>query len=146
MIGGADHPLPRGRGPGGPRGGVVGADGSGRAVAFRVAPGQAHGPPHAVPRLDRLPGAPRRVVAARGHACHACRDHVWTLGARPAVPARRDEAAVAGPDRAHATRARVERLWGRSKERRAVATRHETTARSILGGPCRAASIDRLSP
>jgi hypothetical protein len=34
------------------------ADGLGRAVAFIVAPGQAHELPHGIPLLDRLPGVP----------------------------------------------------------------------------------------
>src|SRR5215207_7841984 len=38
------------------------ADGLGRAVAFILAPGQAHELPHAVPLLDRLPGVPKWVV------------------------------------------------------------------------------------
>ena len=118
------------------------ADGSGRAVAFRLAPGQAHEPPHAVPLLDRLPGVPRWVVADRGYASHAFRDHVWNTGARPAVPPKRNEAAVACPDRAYDNRNRVERLWGRLKEWRAVATRYEKTATSFMGVLCLAATLD----
>src|SRR5215217_6535894 len=40
------------------------ADGAGRAIAFRWAPGQAHELPQAL----ALPGVPCRVVADRGHA------------------------------------------------------------------------------
>ena len=120
------------------------ADGSGRAVAFRLAPGQAHELPHAVPLLDRLPGVPRWVVADRGYASHAFRDHVWNTGARPAVPPTRNEAPVACPDWAYNTRNRVERLWGRLKEWRAVATRYEKTAASFMGVLCLAASLDWL--
>lgn len=65
MIGSADHPLPKARGPGGPRGACGIADASGRAIAFRIAPGQAHELPHAVPLLDRLPGVPKWVVGDR---------------------------------------------------------------------------------
>jgi hypothetical protein len=36
----------------------------------------------------------------------------------------------------------IERLWGRLKEWRAVATRYEKTARSFLGVLCLAASMD----
>ena len=61
------------------------ADGLGRAVAFILAPGQAHELPQAVPLLDRLPGVPKWVVADRGHASHTFREHVWNLGARPAI-------------------------------------------------------------
>jgi hypothetical protein len=120
------------------------ADGSGRAVAFRVAPGQAHELPHAVPLLDRLPGVPRRVVAGRGYAGRASREHVWSRGARPAIPAKRNEAPVACPEWAHLDRNRAERLWGRPKEWRAVATRYGKTARSFTGVLRLAASMDWL--
>ena len=39
-----------------------------------------------------------------------------------------------------------ERLWGRLKEWRAVATRYEKTATSYLGVLCLAATIDWLKP
>ena len=120
------------------------ADGSGRAVAFRLAPGQAHELPHAVPLLGRLPGVPRWVVSDRGYANHAFRDHVWNTGARPAIPPKRNEAPVACPDWAYNNRNRVERLWGRLKEWRAVATRYEKTAASFMGVLCLAASLDWL--
>jgi transposase len=120
------------------------ADGSGRAVAFRLAPGQAHELPHAVPLLARLPRVPRWVVADRGYASHAFREHVWDAGARPAIPPKRNEAPVACPDWAYNNRNRVERLWGRLKEWRAVATRYEKTAASFMGVLCLAASLDWL--
>ncbi len=74
------------------------ADAPGRALGFALAPGQAHELPHAVPLLARLPGVPRWVVADRGYSSHALREHVWNLGARPAIPTRRTEAPVACPD------------------------------------------------
>jgi transposase len=120
------------------------ADGAGRAVAFRVAPGQAHELPHALPLLDQLPGVPGWVVADRGYASHAFREHVWSRGSRPAIPAKRNEAPVACPDWAYNNRNRVERLWARLKEWRAVATRYEKTAASFMGVLCLAASIDWL--
>jgi hypothetical protein len=46
------------------------ADGLGRAVAFILAPGQAHELPHAIPLLDRLPAVPKWVVADRGFSPH----------------------------------------------------------------------------
>jgi hypothetical protein len=48
-----------------------------------------------VPLLARLPGVPVWVVADRGYSSHAFRDHIWNIGARPAVPTRGDEAPVA---------------------------------------------------
>jgi transposase len=84
------------------------ADGLGRAVAFILAPGQAHELPHAVPLLERLPGVPKWVVADRGLSSHAFREHIWSLGARPAIPSKQNEAPVACPDWIYANRNHVE--------------------------------------
>ncbi len=118
------------------------ADGRGRAVAFALAPGQAHELPLAPGLLARLPRRPLWVVADRGYASHAFRERVWGLGARPAVPARSNEAPVACPAWAYNNRSLVERLWGRLKEWRAVATRYEKTASSFIGVLCLAATLD----
>ena len=118
------------------------ADAAGRAVAFKLAPGQAHELPHAVPLLDRLPGVPGWVVADRGLSSHAFRERIWDMGARPAIPPKANEAPVACPPWIYNNRERVERLWGRLKEWRAIATRYEKTARSFLGVLCLAAAID----
>jgi hypothetical protein len=48
------------------------ADSAGRA-AFRIAPGQAHELPHALPLLARLSDVPGWVVAGRGLSSHAFR-------------------------------------------------------------------------
>src|SRR4051794_24726038 len=74
------------------------ADGLGRAVAFILAPGQAHELPQAIPLLERLPGVPQWVVADRGLSSHAFREHIWSLGARPAIPSKRNEDEVACPE------------------------------------------------
>ncbi len=120
------------------------ADGTGRAVAFALAPGQAHELPRAVPRLARLPNVPLWVVADRGYSSHSFREHIWNLGARPAVPSKQNEAPVACSNWACASRRLVENLWARLKEWRAVATRYEKTARSFLGVLCLAATFDWL--
>ena len=118
------------------------ADGGGRAIAFRIAPGQAHELPHAVPLLATLPGVPRWVVADRGYTSHRFREHIWSMGSRPAIPPRRDEAPVACPDWIYNNRNVIERLWARLKEWRAVATRYEKTAASFVGLLHLAAAID----
>jgi hypothetical protein len=96
-----------------------------------------------VPLLARLPDVPLWVVANRGYSSHSFREYVWDLGARPAVPAKRNEAPVACPAWAYANRL-VENLWARLKEWRAVATRYEKTATSLLGVLCLAATLDWL--
>jgi transposase len=122
------------------------ADGRGRAVAFALAPGQAHELPLAPGLLDQLPRVPLWVVGDRGYSAHAFRELVWDSGARPAIPTRGNEAAVACPDYIYNNRNLVERLWGRLKEWRAVATRYEKTATSYLGVLCLAATMDWLKP
>jgi transposase len=113
-------------------------------VTFALAPGQAHEAPMAPMLLDGLPGSPRWVVGDRGLSSDALREQVWNMGPRPAIPARRNEAPVRCPSWIYVNRNRVERLWGRLKEWRAVATRYEKTARSFMGVLCLAASMDWL--
>ena len=120
------------------------ADGLGRAVAFILAPGQAHELPQAIPLLERLPGVPQWVVADRGLSSHAFREHIWTLGARPAIPSKRNAEEVACPEWIYANRNHVERLWARLKEWRAFAPRSEKTASSFMGVLCLAATLDWL--
>ena len=121
------------------------ADASGRAVAVRIAPGQAHELPHAIPLLNRLPGVPKGVVGDRGLTSCAFREPIWGIGARPAIPPQRHEAPVACPDGISNKRNQVERLWARLKEWRAVATRYEKTAASYLGDLRLAAAFDWLA-
>jgi transposase len=118
------------------------ADGLGRAVAFIVAPGQAHELPHAIPLLDRVPGVPQWVVGDRGYASHAFRQHIREQGSRPAIPTKRNEAPVAYPEWIYTNRNMVERLWARLKEWRAVATRYEKTASFFMGILHLAAALD----
>jgi transposase len=120
------------------------ADGGGRAIAFRLAPGQAPELPQAVPLPEALPGVPRWVVADRGYTSHRFREHLWGVGARPAIPPRRHEAPVLCPSWVYRNRNRVERLRARLKEGRAIATRYEKTATSFLGVLCLAAAMDWL--
>ena len=75
---------------------------------------------------------------------HAFREHVWSLGARPAIPSKQNEAPVACPEWVYNNRNYVERLWARLKEWRAIATRYEKTARSFMGVLCLAATLDWL--
>ena len=96
--------------------------------------------------LDGLPDSPLWVVADRGFSSDTIRSQVWDMGARPAIPTKRNEAAQHCPDYIYVHRNRIERLWGRLKEWRAVATRYEKTARSFMGVLCLAAAQDWLKP
>ena len=88
--------LGRSRGGYGTKACVI-ADGRGRAVAFALAPGQAHEVLMAPGLLDCLPDVPGWVVGDRGLASEAFRERIRDLGARPAIPPRRTDAPVACP-------------------------------------------------
>ena len=94
--------------------------------------------------LERLPDVPTWVVGDRGLASHAFRERTWDMGARPAIPPKRNEAPVACPEWIYNNRNMVERLWARLKEWRTVATRYEKTAYSFMGVLSLAATLDWL--
>src|SRR3954452_7072793 len=135
--------LGRSRGGYGTKACVI-ADGRGRAIAFALAPGQAHELPLAPGLLGCLPDVPGWIVGDRGFASDAFRERIWNLGARPAIPPRRTDPPVACPEWIYNNRHLVENLWARLKEWRAVATRYDKTARSFLGILCLAATADWL--
>ena len=114
------------------------------AIAFRIAPGQAHELPHAVPLLDHLQGVPKWVAGDRGYTSHRFRDHIWQLGARPAIPRLRHEVPVACPAWIYNNRNVIEHFWARLKEWCAVATRYEKTAARFTGVLCLAATLDYI--
>jgi transposase len=118
------------------------ADSHGRAIAFRIAPGQAHELPEAIPLLDSLPGVPPWIVADRGYSSSSFREHIWSICAKPAIPTKSKEAPVACPYWIYNNRNAVERLWARLNEWRDIATRYEKTASSFMGVLCLAAAID----
>ncbi len=118
------------------------ANGAGRAIAFALAPGQAHELPMAPGLLDCLAGIPGWVVGDRGLSSHDFRECIWDSGARPAIPSKRNEEQLACPTWIYTNRNMVERLWARLKEWRAVATRYEKTATSFMSVLCFAATLD----
>lgn len=121
-------------------------DGSGRAIGFALAPRQANELPMAPVLLSFLTAVALWIVADRGYSSHAFRMLIWSLGARPAIPTRRNEAPVACPPWIYQNRNRVERFWSRVKQWRALATRYEKTERSFMGVLCMAATMDWLRP
>jgi transposase len=132
--------------PGRSRGGYgtktcVIADGRGRAIAFALAPGQAHELPLAPGLPGCLPDIPGWVVGDRGLAPDAFGERIRDLGARPAIPTRRTDASASCPEWIYNNRHLVENLRARLKGWRAVATRCKKTARSFL---CLAAATDWL--
>lgn len=75
------------------------ADGRGMAVAFALAPGQAHESRQAPELLAAMPHPAFWSVADRDYASHAVRQRRWDRGSRPAIPAKTsDRQPVACPD------------------------------------------------
>ena len=72
------------------------ADGRGRAIAFVLAPGQAHELPLAPGLLGCLPDVPGWIVGDRGFAADAFRDRIWAMGARRAARDPTEEDRCAG--------------------------------------------------
>ncbi len=107
-----------------------------------LAPGQAHEAPLAPALLSALPDTPLWVVGDKGFSSDAIRTQVWDMGARPAIPTKSNEAPLRCPDWIYKHRNEVERLWGRLKEWRAVATRYDKLAQSFMGVLCLAATLD----
>ena len=96
--------------------------------------------------LQGLPDTPLWVVADRGYSSDAIRTQVWDMNARPAIPAKRNEAAQRCPDFIYVHRKPGRAALGQAKEWRAVATRYEETATSFMGVLCLAAARDWLKP
>jgi transposase len=119
-------------------------DGCGRAIGFALAPGQANELPMAPVLLSFLTAMALWIVGDRGYSSHAFRMLIWSLGSRPAIPTKRNEAPGACPPWIYHNRNLVERFWSRVKEWRAVATRYEKTERSFMGVLCMAATMDWL--
>lgn len=80
------------------------------------------------------------MVAYRGYGSNAFREHVWSIGTRPVIPTKRNEAPVACAEWIQNNRNQVGQLWARLNEWVAVATRYETTANSFMGVLCLAAA------
>lgn len=117
-------------------------DGGGRAIASALSPGQAHELPMARGLLACMPSMPLRVVCNRGYISNAFREHIWNMSTRSTIPPRRTDPPLRCDAYIYRNRNVVERLWGRLKEWRAVATRYEKTALSFLGVLSLAAALD----
>lgn len=111
-------------------------------------PGQAS-EPRAAPALlliAALPGTVRRVVRDAAYSSAAWFALVMEAGALPVVRSDPTHPKAKHFDRAaYRRRHKVENLWARLKEWRAVVTRYDKTATSFLGGLHLAAAFDCLS-
>ena len=85
-----------------------------------------------------------RAVCDRGYSSRDWRARIRAAGAEPVVPANPTHPPVTYDRSAYARRHRVENLWARLKEWRALATRYDKTSASFLGTLHLAASLDWL--
>ncbi|MDJ0388520.1 IS5 family transposase [Roseomonas sp. E05] len=145
--GAAAQALGRSRGGHGTKACTI-CDGRGRALGFALIPGQAS-------ELRVAPawlliaanlGPLGRVVCDGAYASALWLHLVEETGARPVMRANPTHRNARPYDRAvYRRRHRVENLWARLKEWRAVATRYDKAATSFSGGLYLAAALDRLS-
>ena len=119
-------------------------DGRGRALGFRLLPGNRNELKVAADLLAVAVGlgVVERVVCDRGYSSAAWRDAIREAGAEPVVPAQPTRPEVRYRRAAYRRRHHVEQAWARLKEWPAVATRYEKRAESYLGVLHVAAAMD----
>ncbi len=107
------------------------------AIAVEVRPGRAHDAPRLKPMLQRTAARLDRVDQVVGDKAFdgaAPRRACAALGAQAVIPAKANRVAPEPLDEAaYRQRNRVERLFGKLKEFRRVATRYEKLKRTFLG-------------
>ena len=145
--GAAAQALVRSRGGYGTKACAI-CDSAGRALGFALIPGQAS-ELRAAPALLLIaahPGHLGRVVCDGAYASAPWLHLIEEAGAKPVMRANPTHRNARPCDRAaYRRRHRVENLWARLKEWRAVATRYDKTAASFSGGLYLAPAFDRLS-
>ena len=108
------------------------------AIAVDVLPGQANDAPRLVPMLDRTPGrvpVVGEVVGDKGFDGDRLREQCLDRDVNPNIPLKANRA----PDRwawdkdGYRERNRVERLFGKAKQFRRIATRYEKLKVTYLG-------------
>lgn len=118
-------------------------DALGRPVRLIVTAGQAGDAPQAAALMAGL--RPRAVVADRAYDADGVLAAVAALGAEAVIPPKRTRRVRRAYDEAaYAARNEVERLVGRLKRYRRVATRYDKTAASYLAFVELAAALEWL--
>jgi transposase len=121
----------------------VRAEGHGRPMAAVLTSGERHEQIALEPLMDagavRRPGRgrprlrPRRLAGDRSYSNSAARRRIRRRGIQPVIPTRRDQRQLPGFDReAYRQRNAVERMIGRLKQFRRIATRYEKRAANYL--------------
>lgn len=121
-------------------------EGAGRPITLTLTPGQRHESTQVETLLDQVaiggkPGRPRRrfdvSAGDKGYDYPQIREQVRRRGSRPLIPHKKRKDGTYPPEAAGFDKARyrqrnvIERLIGRLKEWRAIATRYEKLAESF---------------
>lgn len=119
------------------------ADALGRPLRILLTPGQASDVVHAAALLEGQ--SARHVIADRAYDAAHLREAIAAIGASPVIPAIQTRKNPAPHDReAYKLRNRIERLFGRLKRFRRLATRYDRRAVHFLAALHLVAALDWL--
>ena len=106
-------------------------DALGNPVRFALTPGQTHDVTQAQTLLDGL--AAKEVIADKGYDSDALRQTLQERGSQAVIPPRKNRTNPADYDRErYKDRNLIERLFGKLKQCRRIATRYDKTSRNFL--------------
>ena len=117
------------------------ADDGGRPIAFALTPGNVADITMAVPLISAVP-SPRRLIADKAYDVDSLRR--WLKGRRTkaVIPSTATRTVPYPLDRAaYRRRNLIERLFGRLKNWRRIATRYDRLATNFLAAICLAATV-----
>jgi len=80
---------------------------------------------------------PKGLLADKGYDGDRFRENLLMRGILPVIPPRSNRKVPAHPDyRRYKDRNRVERMFGKLKQQRRIATRYDKTVSAVLAPPC----------
>ena len=116
-------------------------DTSGRPIRFFITAGQVSDYTGAMALLSSLPDA-EWLLADRGYDADWFREALADRGTRPCIPGRKSRNNVVRYDkRRYRRRNRIERMFGRLKDWRRIATRYDRCAHTFMSAICNAATV-----
>jgi len=108
------------------------ADAQGRPVAFALTPGNVADISLAIPLLDGI-ARPRRLIADKTYDADALRNWLKARGIKPVIPSNATRNTPYPLDRiVYRRRNVIERMFGKLKNWRRIATRYDRLARNYL--------------
>jgi transposase len=116
-------------------------DGDGRPCVLLLTPGNTSDHKAARTCLDAMP-PPAHLIADKGYDSAALRDWLAARGTEPVIPPRRNRKLQYPYDKAlYRTRNVIERMFGRLKDFRRVATRFDRDVTNYFAAICLAATV-----